>query len=231
VATNLLVALRTLPAGTDALVLHPVGELTVSQRLLPLDLTIDRLGSQRPSDATHFTVAVVDGLVDAGDVEEPFAIAQFQDFTDAEKLSRPPFQDEVSGLRLTAGTGTGAAATGRAVERHVRYETVTLDVDRTPVVVRLFGLVGRLFTHFLGGAAVTRSSLSRHVTGELRPFTGTETVVVTSGGYVVASTVDNTNMAGTAVFASEARAREYLAGDPGLAGRSHVIPAVEAVVR
>ena len=103
----------------------------------------------------------------AGEVEEPFAIAQFQDFTDAEKLSRPAFQDEVSGLRARRRRRRAWRPAGRSSATSATRPSSSTSTG-PPVVVRLFGLVGRLFTHFLGGAAVTRSPLSRHVAGELR---------------------------------------------------------------
>ena len=47
-------------AETDAaaeLVMHPLGTLRVSQRLLPLDLSLDKVGTQKPSDAKRFELA------------------------------------------------------------------------------------------------------------------------------------------------------------------------------
>jgi hypothetical protein len=226
-ANNLLVALRTLPAGPEALVLHPLGVLVVSQRLVPLAITIDKVGTQKPSDVSKLDVVALGGLAVVGEADEPFAIAQFQEFTDAEKLSKPPFQDEKAGVQLAASDAT--LATGRAVERHARYETVILDLDRPRVVIDLFGFLGRLFTHFLGGAAVTRSSLSRHAKLQLQPFA--DRASVTDGSYVVASNIDNTPLDSQAVFSSEAQATEYLraqvAQDPALSGTVHVIPGFE----
>ena len=34
--------------------LHPLGTLRVSQRAVPLDLKIDKVGSQKPSDANKY---------------------------------------------------------------------------------------------------------------------------------------------------------------------------------
>ena len=45
-----LAARSSTPPRRD-LVLHPVGTLQVSQRAVPLDLTLDKVGSQKPSDA------------------------------------------------------------------------------------------------------------------------------------------------------------------------------------
>ena len=51
---NLLVSLRKLPESESAQVLHPLGSLRVSQRAVPLDLKIDKVGNQKPSDANEF---------------------------------------------------------------------------------------------------------------------------------------------------------------------------------
>jgi hypothetical protein len=57
VGNSLLVSLREIKATQD-LVLHPVGSLSVAQRAIPLDLDLDRVGNQRPSDAKRLQVVV-----------------------------------------------------------------------------------------------------------------------------------------------------------------------------
>jgi hypothetical protein len=54
--SNLLVSLRQLDPSEAAFVLHPVGTLRVSQRLIPLDLTLDKVGAQAPTDANRFAL-------------------------------------------------------------------------------------------------------------------------------------------------------------------------------
>ena len=58
---NLLVSLRKMPSRRSALVLHPVGVLHVSQRALPLELKLDKVGNQKPSDVNRLSVAVTGG--------------------------------------------------------------------------------------------------------------------------------------------------------------------------
>ena len=53
-STNLLVTLRKLDPAL--LVLHPFGALTVSQRALPLNLTLDKLGTQKPDDVNRVDI-------------------------------------------------------------------------------------------------------------------------------------------------------------------------------
>src|SRR5262249_57003921 len=75
-----LESLRELPAAPDQLAVHPVGTLKISQKVVPLNIQIDRLGSQRPADARVFAIADVQvgpGAFAAPAAQEAFAPAQF----------------------------------------------------------------------------------------------------------------------------------------------------------
>jgi uncharacterized protein DUF6603 len=216
-----LVSLRRLDPAVDTLVLHPVGVLRVSQRAVPLDMTFTRVGSQRPTDVKRLTVTVASGgLAKQRDVEEQFAPAQFQDFADAEKISKPAFQEMHGGLDLSVDGQQ--LRSGALVKRVVRFELITIDgAFRDHQRFPLF-FIG-LFVHLLAGNAVAFSVLSLAVKQQHVPFA--DKVEVTSEPYVVASAATNVAVA---TFASEAMAHEHLAhtlaGDPAL----HVIPGFEA---
>ena len=153
-ATNsLLVALRELDEADDGLVLHPVGTLRVSQKAVPLDLDIDKLGSQKISDANRFTLDVAaGGLGKKGDAEDQFAIAQYQEMDDASKLSRPAFQREHSGVDLSVDGDH--LSSSRAVKRIIRYEEI-IDNNYLRFVQRFVVDISGLFAHFLNGASVS----------------------------------------------------------------------------
>lgn len=226
-ANSLTVSLRVLPEGGTSIVLHPLGRLAVSQRAVPLDIDIAKIGSRRPSDATRFTLSVASGLDKSGDVNEAFAIGQFQDFDDAAKLSKPAFEPLPGGLQ--AAPSGRDYRTGNAVKRNVRYETIVLDRGlRRPGPRDLLGYLGTVFNHFLNGNAAARSAPSRKRQRQLTPFD--ETITVGEDGYVVASTVDNTAHS-TVVFDSQAKAGSFLADqlaqNPSLTGSLHVISAFE----
>jgi hypothetical protein len=225
-ANTLTVSLRALPEGDTTLVLHPLGRLAVSQRAVPLDVDITKVGSQRPSDATRFRLSVINGLDKSGDVDEAFALGQFQDFDDAAKLSKPAFEPLPGGLE--AAPSGGYYRTGNAAKRNVRYETVVLDRGRLRPARDLLGYLGTVFTHFLNGNAATRSAPSHKRRRQLAPFD--EKITVGEDGYVVASTVDNSAQS-TTVFDSQAKADSFLADqlaqDPSLAGSLHVISSFE----
>ncbi|HYM59324.1 MAG TPA: DUF6603 domain-containing protein [Thermoanaerobaculia bacterium] len=227
-SNNLLVSLRPLP-DTDSLVLHPIGALHVSQRALPLDLTLDKVGNQKPSDVNRLSIDVTGGgLVKRNNAQEQFAPAQFQNFSDSDKLSRPAYAPEDSGLDLTAAGGD--ALTSKMVKRIVRYEQIILDTNAKRALAKFVHFAAGLFAHFLGGSAVTKSDLSQARKKKLDPFE--EKVEVRSEGYTVAFQANNQAFSAEAAsFKSEASAREFLArqaaADPNLGETLHVIPSFE----
>jgi hypothetical protein len=226
---DLLVSLRPLPPASTDLVLHPVGVLRVTQRRLPLELTLDKVGNQKPSDVQRLSVAVAaGGLAKVADTFEQFAPGQFKNMKDGDKLSSPGYGDELAGLDLSAAGSQ--LASSRMVKRIVRYEEIILDSNFKRFRRRFTAFAGGLFEFFLGGAAITKSDLSQRKKTQLQPFT--EKVTVTGETYVVASKSTNQAHVGTARgFTSVASAREYMArqvaSDPTLAGALHVIPGYE----
>ena len=228
-ATNsLLVALRELDEADDGLVLHPVGTLRVSQKAVPLDLDIDKLGSQKISDAKRFTLDVAaGGLGKKGDAEDQFAIAQYQEMDDASKLSRPAFQREHSGVDLSVDGDQ--LRSSRAVKRIIRYEEIIIDNNYLRFVRRFSPYIGTLFSHFLKGASVSQSSLSKAYKAQYKPYA--ESIVTHEEAYAVAFQENNQTVATEAVFTSEAQARDYMqrlvSDNPALADAVHVIPQFE----
>ncbi len=225
--TNLRVSLRSLD-GADGLVLHPIGELVVSQRALPLTVSVDRIGAQKVTDASLFTVTPEAGtLARRGNHDERFPMAQFQEMKDTEKLSRPAFERVPGGIRL--GVSGDQTRSSRMVKRRVRYETIIIDTEYRRFVRSFFGFWDRLFTHFLAGSAVTRATLSEKHRKQVQPFD--ERITVREAGFSVTNVTDNTAFGDSVTFGSEAVAREYMraqvAADPARAGRLHVIPQYE----
>lgn len=225
-ASNLLVSVRQLEP--ELLVLHPFGALTVSQRAVPLDLTLDKLGNQRPEDVNRVDVTRAGSGGNSfalTPVDESFALAQFQDMSDAEKLSRPSYQKTKGGVVIG---GTTASRSSTMTRRKIAYEVTIIDKEPVKPRGRLVEIES-LFAGFLSGAAVARSDLAFHARDLLAPQPGK--VVAGDEEYIVASTVDNTAFDGPTTFSSEAMAAEYMnrsvAADPALAGALHVMPAFE----
>ncbi|HZV73696.1 MAG TPA: DUF6603 domain-containing protein [Conexibacter sp.] len=228
--SNLLVSLRRLdPARepADALVLHPLGALRVTQRAVPLELEIDKVGNRRASDGRRFTLAAGSGLAKQGDVLESFAPAQFRTMPDADKLGKPAFERQQGGIELTpAGQ---EIASGALVKRVNRYALTTIDTAFRRRPTRFYAFPLALFTHFLAGASVAHSPLSQHLKDKRDPFAPGEKIQTGPEGFAVAFQRDNTPVSGVATFASEAMAQDFLAAQQADRPHEalHVIPAFE----
>jgi hypothetical protein len=229
---NLLVSLRKLDSAAEILVLHPLGTLLISQRAVPLGVQVDKIGNSPVSDAHLFGLQVSSpGLQKAGQAPtEKFAIAQFQNLSDADKLSRPSFQNFESGVDL--GFSGNQFGSGKIVKRVVRYEVKIMDGDDKYRAFRWFKNIGTLFYHWLGGAAVSRSPLSFAQRKSMVPTEADERVKVGQPGYVVAEVTNNKALSDSPIFATEAQARDFLnskmSADPAMAEEMHVVPKFEA---
>jgi hypothetical protein len=218
-----------MPEAEAALMLHPVGVLRVSQRALPLQLKLDKVGSRKPEDVNKVTLAVTGGgLAKKGDAFEQFAPAQYQNFSDADKLSRPPFAREKAGLDLSASGADFRSS--HMVRRVVLYEEIIIDSNFKRFQRRFRGFFGSLFEFFQKGSAAARCEVSMANRKKLQPFD--DRIVVAAETYTVALQANNKAVAAeAAAFHSEASAREYLnarvAADPALADQIHVIPSFE----
>ena len=225
---QLSVSLREVDA-TEELVLHPLGALRISQRAVPLDLSIQKIGNQKVSDIEKAVLKVTaPGLVQKAQVREPFATAQFRDMDAAAKLSTPGYEKQVAGADLSvSGTDT---RTSHAVKRIVLHELITIDNNYKEHLQRFFN-VGKLwFMGLLSSNATARSVLSQATKAAKVPFA--DHVKADAPGFVIAGMSDNSAWGGTPTYSSHAKAKDALAAqvksDPAAAGKYHVIPAAEA---
>lgn len=228
---SLLVTLRKLDTNVEKLVLHPVGTLQISQRAIPLGIKIDKVGNNPVDDAHLFSLQVTSPGLGKTSLppQERFAIAQYQDMSDADKLSRPAFQELDAGVELAfSGKQLGSS---KLTKRIVRYEVKVTDVDGKHHAFRWFKNIGTLFFHWLAGAAVSYSSFSYARKKSMVPTLEEERVKVGQPGYVVAG-VSNNKPLSNAVFVSEAHAHDFLKTEilknPGMMEEIHVIPTFEA---
>jgi hypothetical protein len=171
-------SLRELPPAPEGTVLtHPLGRMGVRQRIVPLDVPIDRFaGAPVPEAARMLHVSVSLGGKSAvgTPVRDAFPTGESLDLTDDEKLSREQFSQWPCGL-----TGIGLADTpvsaGAAVTGAEGYETRVVDpVQRT----RRGGTAGynpadALLNGFLDRGAVGAGPLHRSgVAAHLGPGLG-----------------------------------------------------------
>jgi hypothetical protein len=147
-------------AGEGEVLAHPLGTLTVSQSLVPLERTLGLFGSVPPKDYDQFAIIDAVGLDLAGTTTQYFAPAQFRQMSDAEKLASPSFERMVSGARLAP---EAAIVFGHVQDTPLDYEqSVILDVDQ-PASERIEerytpagAAVAALAEHGPAGTAVVR---------------------------------------------------------------------------
>jgi hypothetical protein len=112
------------PAAGEAIV-HPLGAVRVSQRIVPLQREIARFGAAPPGDYSRFEIVSATGAErDPVPVYDSFSPGQFLALTDAEKLAAPGFEPMPSGARLTAPTDAHSA--GPAAFCPIAFETIAI---------------------------------------------------------------------------------------------------------
>jgi len=211
------------------LLVHPVGTLKVSQKVAPLNVRIDRLGSQRPSDAREFQITDVQPEANPAAVQESFAPAQFFDMTDEEKLTSASFKSFASGVRVGDAE---RLQTGYAAVRRVQYELKYIDSQREQRLVGardLFEVDGVAFNRWTLQGAIAHSPLSfaRNRKSVLAPAA----VAVTQETFAIVNRGDLRLFDELSVLGSEraaaARLHTLLEENPNLRGTLQVVPAFE----
>lgn len=109
----------------DGILAHPLADLVVSQRSVPLGLQLERFGNARITGPSKFEIdaASIDGdAAPRTDVDALFALGNFRDLSDDDRLKRPSFEPMTAGVRI----GAPGVTAGPEVVRVVDYETKEL---------------------------------------------------------------------------------------------------------
>lgn len=137
-------------SGSDTVLVHPLGGITVRQTVVPLAFRIDTFGNARPATYERFEIrdVLVDGnsLSQGRRVKEKFAPAKYRKMSDSEKMNSPPFVKRQAGVEAGSnllyypnrgGGGGGGEFNDRTVMR-LEYETSVIDKERdqfaTPLI-------------------------------------------------------------------------------------------------
>ena len=131
-AIDTAVSLRndTPPAGVVRV--HPAGGLEVRQKVVPLAHKVTQFGGAAPVGPDEYRITRVSlngsAVDDRDDAIDWFAPAQYEALSDADKLSRPSFEQMPAGVRV-GGAPVDADA---PLVAELKYETVFIDVDFPP---------------------------------------------------------------------------------------------------
>ena len=231
--TEQAVTLRGLPPADTDIIVHPMGQLTVRQKVVPLDIPVTKIGNSAPSDGSQFSIA---GVTLGGSpatisaVPDFFAPGQFQQLSDSDQISDPAFQEFDCGVQIGNSSVQGGDDAPRTVTMQWRYIP---DPQHASVLDRFEALTPGLLTacaQFGAGARslVKNTGLARFVT----PST-TSILAVGQASYVITSTddlsvrADIVPAAGASHAAASAALASYLAANPGQTGSLQVMLACE----
>jgi hypothetical protein len=213
----------------DLLLVHPLGAIKVSQKVVPLNVRIDRVGSQRPSDTREFHIEESVPAATADQAQESFAPEQFFDMNDEEKLGSPSFKNFDSGIRIGEAE---QVHTGYAAAREVRYELKYIDSARDQRLASQGGLFDVDVTVFNGWrlqGAISKTDLSfaRRRKSSLAP----EEVAVVQEPFAIVNTGDLKPFDGTSILGTEraalARIAALIESNPALKGTIQSVPVFE----
>lgn len=225
------------PKGPAVTLIDPVGGLTVQQKVLPLNLQLDKLGEARIDGASRFDVS----HVRVGTAPSPFAAkqdffasGQYLKLTDAEKLSNDSYELMDAGVAIAPD----ALTAGDAREKELTYEPIIIDAEPgmtrfkeyavrrlAPVGVRESQMVhaaGRALVDLAPATGLERFAL---------PVTEPRAVAVGVETWTVTSTVSLEKHAALGSFSSQTAARQalgsWLRAHPGEAADWQVGPSHE----
>lgn len=225
------VSLRRITADPTVIVVQPGGVLEVREIVVPLGIPITKFVNATPTDGKQFGitgVALNHQPVTAAPKQEDFAIAQFTDMSDADKVSAPSYELFDAGLRI----GAAPLRNGNDAPRTIQY--VTKIIDDYAQRSRLASLYSMpMAVH--AALANTRAAAPTATTG-LRAFApaGPGPISVQRTGYVIASTLDlslRTDVLSTATtyYKAHVALSSFLAEHPEQSGAVQILAAHEAV--
>ncbi len=226
---NLMVSLREIPAEeqADKLILHPFGILEISQKVVPLNLDIDKFGTNAPLDIHRYfevkslTLGAETFGKDRLDVlKEQFAPAQYHQMGDAKKLSSRSFEKMDSGVRIK---GSDKLKSSYVAALEVVYEVIYVPEKRER---KFWKIVTELFGVFLRTNATAQADLAFEPKRP-SPLDAPETKV-NPEEFVIANTDTLEAHAEDLVFATQADAdaacATLTAQDPALGKKLEVMP-------
>ncbi len=224
--SNLMVTLAEIQPAEGEIIAHPFGTLSVSQKVVPLDMTIQKFGSQPLSGDSEFSISEVNmggSPAALSTVKEEFAPAQYFTMTDAEKLSHKDFEKYKSGASIS---GVNDARTDYMVHKEVEYEVKYLRKARPLIFLKL---PLALFTSFLNGNALANSPLSGKKKNQRAG--AKKGITINTEQFVIANTSNLQPYAPDYYFDSEREAllkmEEIKRASPSLSKKIQVVPSYE----
>jgi hypothetical protein len=221
VTADSMVTLRKITNTDESIIAHPDKSLSVSQKIVPLDIEINLFGTAKPSDFTKFSIELED--MSESSVKEEFAPAQFFKISETEKLSRPSFEKYNSGV---SATGSNTLTSDFFRERDVMFEQIIIDDLDLPAATPPLSIFDKTrFNAFIRNGAAARSKFGSKA--KMQSPLSPPKVAVSEKRYDVVHTDDLSVFGGmTAGSVSEANnmLRQAILQNPSLEGQLEIIP-------
>ncbi|HEV2452454.1 MAG TPA: DUF6603 domain-containing protein, partial [Streptosporangiaceae bacterium] len=225
------VSLASIPADPTLIVVQPGGMLNVREIIVPLDIPITEFNNAPPADGTEFSISSVtlNGTPVATTAkQEDFAIAQFTDMSDADKLSAPSYEPFDAGVSIGGAGIAGGHDSAATVSYQERYVD---DYEQVSRFGQIYQMPAGVHAVLAGcGAAATAAT----ATTGLRAFAtgGPSPVTVSRMSYVVASTADLSQRSdilpvATTRYQAQVAMQAFLAANPDQRDAIQVVTAGE----
>jgi hypothetical protein len=229
-ATTVAVSLATQKLTDKTLCVHPIGTLQVKETVVPLDLPIARYGNATPSDGTEFSIQSVQinsQTETIQTIQDYFAPGQFLNLSDADKLSKPSFEEMDAGVNI----GSSAILNGQDSPRTVVYQEYYIyDPNNFSSFSRPYLMPARIHLALSAQGAgfasqVKNTGLQKYSKGPTTPA-----IIVDEPQYVVTSVLDLSIRAdvlgssGGSYFQAQAALGAYLSANPAEAGNLQIMP-------
>lgn len=233
-----LVTFRNLAGGDDVLV-HPLGDLSVRQQVVPLGIEIDRFAGGVPAGERRFEITQVTmggrPVTEVRPLTELFAAAQYLELTDEEKLARPSFEPFAAGASLQlqglSFGGESAATADHAAVSEIDFDERIIGADGGVNVGGRGVLSGVVVAAAAGFGPAARSPLRE--TGMSRFRAPGPELRLRPAQFVVAGVddlapVDGAAPAGASFTAVRQALERHLEANPRARGTLQVVPAFAA---
>ncbi len=219
--TTQTVTLKKIDTPEDTIIMHPFGVLSASQKIVPLNLEITKFGHQIPTNDKKFNITYSGS---SKEIKEEFAIANFIELSDSEKVSRKSFDTLPAGLTFSAGDAT---VTGNGLQKEVNYEMSYVHKKRT-LRFGLFKMFVGVYNILVQGNSVSKSA---YAVNKRIATIGPAEINVSNPGYSVVNVSNMELHRSDLSAATEAQAyqmfNEIIAQDPSLRGKVQVVSQYE----
>jgi hypothetical protein len=215
------------------LLVHPMGTLTVREKVVPLDLAITRYGNAAPADGTYFAISqvVINSQTESKQtIKDYFAAGQYLTLSDADKISHPSFELFDTGVTI----GSSAVVSGADSPRTVKYDERYIDVPnglsrRTP----LYAMPLKIHHALVGWGAGFTSPLKNTGLSKFRDTSEAPAIATQDPNYVIAGVDDLAvrsdilTAEGSTYFQARAALNAHLALHPEDTVNLQILPAHE----